>query len=232
LIGGRGLLPHRANRLGHDVDYYGPPATVPPFFLWARTLAEIFSGHDTRSAFKEGFEMMSERRHVTLSREELYEEVWSTPTRKLALTYCLSDVGLKKFCKAHKIPTPPVGYLARKEAGKRVRQIPLPVLAESPPRTISLSYDPDPQPKTPARPSDPVTDPKLLALILSERDPANQITVPDHLRAAHPIIHKTRDALSETPSSDRYNLVRPNYQEADECVVMAVHKTSIMRSLR
>ena len=55
---------------------------------------------------------------VKLTRAELYEQVWTTPMRKLAPQYGLSDVGLAKICKRLGIPRPPVGYWAKKEVGK------------------------------------------------------------------------------------------------------------------
>src|SRR5208337_2792418 len=45
---------------------------------------------------------------VTLSREELYERVWSEPMRTIAPEFGLSDVGLAKICKKHRIPRPPI----------------------------------------------------------------------------------------------------------------------------
>jgi hypothetical protein len=54
---------------------------------------------------------------VTLTREQLYERVWTTPMTTLAEEYGLSDVAIAKRCKVHNIPRPPVGYWA-KEAGK------------------------------------------------------------------------------------------------------------------
>ena len=53
-----------------------------------------------------------------LTRAELYEQVWTTPMRRLASQYGLSDVGLAKICKKLDIPRPPVGYWAKKEVGK------------------------------------------------------------------------------------------------------------------
>ena len=49
-------------------------------------------------------------------RDSLYEEVWTTPLLKLAKTYGISDVGLKKICRKLSIPTPGLGYWAKKEA--------------------------------------------------------------------------------------------------------------------
>jgi hypothetical protein len=55
-----------------------------------------------------------------LSREELYELVWSQPLRTLSARFRISDVALKKTCLKAAIPTPERGYWARKDAGQKV----------------------------------------------------------------------------------------------------------------
>ncbi|MFN3725257.1 MAG: hypothetical protein ACK4SZ_03015 [Allosphingosinicella sp.] len=45
----------------------------------------------------------------------------------LAKEFALSDVALHKICRKHDIPKPPVGWWAKKAAGKKVNQTPLPV---------------------------------------------------------------------------------------------------------
>lgn len=63
---------------------------------------------------------------IRLSREQLYQEVWSTPIRQLAEKFGISDVGLAKVCKRMRIPKPSRGYWRRKETGFPVRRSPLP----------------------------------------------------------------------------------------------------------
>jgi hypothetical protein len=60
------------------------------------------------------------------TRKELYDLAWSTPMTKLAKQFGLSDVGLRKICSKHQIPTPPLGYWAKLQFGKHVKKIPLP----------------------------------------------------------------------------------------------------------
>lgn len=57
-----------------------------------------------------------------LKRRELYDLVWSMLVIKVAESFGLSDVGLAKVCDRHRVPVPPRGYWARKEAGKKVKQ--------------------------------------------------------------------------------------------------------------
>jgi len=63
---------------------------------------------------------------VTITRDELYAQVWSTPMRTLANKFGLSDVGLAKTCKRFNIPRPSVGYWAKKAVGKASNPTPLP----------------------------------------------------------------------------------------------------------
>jgi hypothetical protein len=62
----------------------------------------------------------------TFTREEFYELVWSKPMTHLAKEFVLSDVALHKICRKHDIPNPPLGWWAKKAAGKQVKRIPLP----------------------------------------------------------------------------------------------------------
>ena len=57
-----------------------------------------------------------------LSREELYELVWSEPIQILAKRFGLSDVGLAKVCKRYQIPRPGRGYWAKQQSGYRVKK--------------------------------------------------------------------------------------------------------------
>lgn len=59
-------------------------------------------------------------------REKLYSEVWNTPVIEVAKQYGVSNVAIKKKCKAMNIPTPPPGYWAKLRSGKDVKKEPLP----------------------------------------------------------------------------------------------------------
>jgi hypothetical protein len=63
---------------------------------------------------------------IRLTREQLYKEVWSRPVWSLAKEWGISDVGLAKICKRNNIPRPGLGYWAKRQAGLKVKQIPLP----------------------------------------------------------------------------------------------------------
>jgi hypothetical protein len=61
-----------------------------------------------------------------LTREELYEMVWTTPMMRLAGQFGISDVALAKTCRRLNIPRPGRGYWARLAAGEKLKRAPLP----------------------------------------------------------------------------------------------------------
>ena len=62
---------------------------------------------------------------LSFTRREFYDLVWSKPMIHLASELGVSDVALHKVCRKHHIPNPPLGWWAKKAAGKDVKQIPL-----------------------------------------------------------------------------------------------------------
>ncbi len=66
--------------------------------------------------------MHDSKRIVT--REELYELVWSKPIRKIALDFGVSDSAIHKACKRMEVPRPGLGHWAKVEAGKPVPEKP------------------------------------------------------------------------------------------------------------
>jgi hypothetical protein len=67
-----------------------------------------------------------ERGHLSLTREQLYELVWSKPMQHLAKDYGVSDRAMAKLCARNQVPVPPRGYWAKKNSGYKVVQPPLP----------------------------------------------------------------------------------------------------------
>lgn len=61
-----------------------------------------------------------------LNRQGLYSLVWEKPVIHVAKRYGISDVALRKICKKHDVPLPPLGYWAKLAHGKKVIQPPLP----------------------------------------------------------------------------------------------------------
>jgi hypothetical protein len=75
-----------------------------------------------------------------MTREELYEKVWSTPMQKLAVEFGFSDRGFAKLCRRYKVPVPPRGYWARIQVGQSVQRIPLPFVSQANLSTIEINF--------------------------------------------------------------------------------------------
>lgn len=80
----------------------------------------------TRSHSASGLSGKGDSLARVFTRAEFYELVWSKPMTHLAKEFAISDVALHKICRKHGIPNPPLGWWAKKAAGKKVKQTPLP----------------------------------------------------------------------------------------------------------
>src|SRR5688500_13840779 len=67
---------------------------------------------------------------VSMSRDDLYEHVWSKAASRLANDWGISDVAIAKLCKKHGVPKPPLGYWSRIKHGQKIRRPRLPKLAD------------------------------------------------------------------------------------------------------
>jgi hypothetical protein len=68
----------------------------------------------------------------TWNRDELYAEIWEQPMVKIAPKYGISAVALGKVCRKLQIPLPGRGYWVKKDFGKPVKRVPLPVVKNLP----------------------------------------------------------------------------------------------------
>jgi hypothetical protein len=84
-----------------------------------------------------------------LTREKLFELVWSSPVSKVASTLGLSDVGLAKHCKREEIPLPPRGYWAKHAVGRAPARPSLPPKPEPMPAVQKPAKAPSPASSAP-----------------------------------------------------------------------------------
>lgn len=154
----------------------------------------------------------------TVSRLELFKKVWETPIIQLAKEYGLSDVGLAKICKKHNIPRPPRGYWAKKSAGQRLQQEPLP----KKPSNEFIEIRPNPSNQLSA-----VADSEILQRIDSDKN-YPPIVIPKSLRTPHPLIQKSRQILELCPTNDSGILIATDKQSLD----IQVSRKSLLRALR
>ena len=84
---------------------------------------------------------MSESKQLgKISRDELYELVWSKPVSKILIDYPFTPSKFKKICNDYKIPLPPNGYWQKLRHNKKVFKTPLPEI-ENKSEKISLSKE-------------------------------------------------------------------------------------------
>jgi hypothetical protein len=157
----------------------------------------------------------------TLTRQELYEQVWTTPTVQLAKQYGISDVAIAKICRRHRIPKPPLGYWARVQHGQKVSRKPLPAIGDPGLDVVRIL-----EKKPTAAPAGEVSELDRIAAF--EREEANRIAVPEQLADPHSLVSKT-ERSARSARSDEKGLVRPR---ARGCLDLAVAKPSIPRSMR
>lgn len=154
---------------------------------------------------------------ITLTREELYDRVWTEAMALLGPKLGLSDVGLKKTCARMRIPTPPRGYWARVAAGKKVRRTPLPKLPESASASMrSASFFRRTEPQVPQPPrTGPVADQEDF-----EGRPENRLVVPEILEHPCPLVAKTIVALRKAKPDESGRLATRGAQTLDVSVTL------------
>jgi hypothetical protein len=166
-------------------------ASFPVVVQSDRAVVARQDGRDaTAQSLSKGLRFMA----IVLTRKELYDRVWSEPIQKLSKEIGLSAVGLAKPGRRDSIPTPPRGDWAKKQAGHKVRQTPLP--SNVPPGykdTIKIVAQDRPTARdhTPGLPERPE--------IAAESERTNRIEPPrDDLRVTHPLLRSTRDYWKAT----------------------------------
>jgi hypothetical protein len=138
---------------------------------------------------------------ITLTRQQLYDRAWSTPIETLAQELGLSGRGLGKLCDRHDAPVPPRGWWAKKAAGHRVKQAPLPNSDVPADRRIQFNGPA-------AAMAEAADDPSVQPLIEFEQRTENRVTVLDDLPVTHPLLVKTQKALNRA-KRDASGLVVP-----------------------
>ena len=149
---------------------------------------------------------------ATLSRQELYEQLWKTPVTKLARQYGVSDVGLAKICKRHNVPRPPRGYWAKLANGKQVRRSPLPRLDDAALDEIRIFrngfFGEDEAPE-------------------KRQSEQTKTVVPEALVDPHPLVKTTRTYLRSTKKGDD-GITQP---DRATCLNIRVAPASLSRAL-
>lgn len=158
---------------------------------------------------------------ITLTREELYNLIWSEPMSKLAKILGISDVGLAKICRRLNIPRPEQGHWLRIRNGWPVKVKTLPPMHD--PSLLRVEIEKREK-------KDKIQDPQLEQdpLILHERLQENRIHVPQTLSSPHILIKATSEyARKKQPDKyGRFDL------RGKESLDMVVSPAALPRALR
>lgn len=127
-----------------------------------------------------------------LSRQALYDLVWSKAKTQVAKDLGVSDVAVGKACKKADIPVPPRGYWAMSEAQQRRLRIPLPRrgLGQSDSVTIGQQRGWWPQEPIDELPPPPEFSEPMEAVIQRAQQMAGKVTVPRNLDRPHLLVAK------------------------------------------
>ncbi|MDX2141840.1 MAG: hypothetical protein SFV19_00670 [Rhodospirillaceae bacterium] len=125
--------------------------------------------------------MTQDKKPVTVSREALYDQVWTTPVDRLAESYGISGRGLGKICARLNIPVPPRGYWARKAAGQKVVKYKLPARSVGIPEETQIA--PTPPPTEPEKLS-----PDMQTVFDEHKASERQIPLAKTLSNPHPFV--------------------------------------------
>ncbi|MDE3059843.1 MAG: hypothetical protein KGJ06_02400 [Pseudomonadota bacterium] len=148
---------------------------------------------------------------IILTRDALYEAVWSTPMAQLAKQYNLSDVGLAKICRKMEIPYPWRGYWAKVTNGQVLPKTPLKPLTGKG-RSQFILYG-----NCPPRAASTESE--------FEKRPENVIAVSKTLHNPHPLVAETKRLLEDTQV--RYGALA----RQPGCLDISVSKEPLRRAL-
>lgn len=135
---------------------------------------------------------------VLLTREALYDLVWSEPMQKLARRFGYSDRGLAKTCARMRVPVPSRGYWALKAVGRAPKREPLPELPPNSsltPTQITLREVSEAEAMQSTAAEAPQLPEPVALQAAYEADPKNRISVPATLRTPHRLVQQTLESL-------------------------------------
>jgi len=157
-----------------------------------------------------------------MTREQLYNLVWSKPMTHLAKEFGISDVALRKHCKKLDIPTPYVGYWVKLAHGRRARKSPLSTRKHAADELVYLSQKVRSEESAECLQASEAARAELAQL-------RSELAVPERLPGrSHPLIQVTRERLQRTKPNNQGLLIIGNAYNPSISVGLA----SIQRVLR
>lgn len=158
----------------------------------------------------------------TLTRQQLYDLVWSEPMRTLAAKIGISDVAIAKHCRKCEVPVPERGYWNKLQAGHKVVQTPLEPsdLGTVGRASMSGSFGPELRDRIKGAPGEPDTAAETLeALTERFRKRLGRVPIRRGFTVTHPaiatLLHKDEKYRQERAASP-YSWHQPQFESAFE----------------
>ena len=154
------------------------------------------------------------------TRQELYDLLWSEPTRSLAAKFGVSDVGFKKQISGMEVPAPERGYWARKQAGKATVRTKLAPRGPGMPDSIVLGrppehhwrYDPEAELAEPP-PIEPVFEEPIESVRERVAKRVGKVARVRDLQSPHGAIRRYLEADEKRRAQQRSSLYTASYYE-------------------
>jgi hypothetical protein len=124
---------------------------------------------------------------VAITRKDLYEKVWRSPTTQLSEVLGISDVAIAKLCKKLNVPKPPRGYWEKIKYGHQVSRPPLPPTDSDMPEQATIRASLQSVTRTIAESG---------ADSHSSHISAEAFTLSVNFKSVHPLIKKAREVLT------------------------------------
>ncbi|MFT3845774.1 MAG: hypothetical protein QM725_12030 [Lacibacter sp.] len=157
-----------------------------------------------------------------LTREQLYNLVWSLPLLTLSKKYAISDVGLRKICIRMEIPLPRAGHWQKIQFGKSIDKPDLSA-GYSGEKEVSLSLRTEEMKDIPATPS-----PSKILQKKIETEMTSVLSVPDRLSNPDKLIVVAKESLNKRDRYEHNGMVSCERGELD----IKVARANIPRALR
>jgi hypothetical protein len=116
-----------AARYGHQIFVF---IAVPFFTILGFKYLVFASWKGVEMDDKEENLMAGTEGSVPFTREQLYEEVWSTPMKHIGIKYGLSGPSVRRACDDLQVPVPAQGHWTRVQMGHVMQRPPLPAMVE------------------------------------------------------------------------------------------------------
>lgn len=123
-----------------------------------------------------------------ITRDKLYELVWSKPMVDIAAEYGVSDKMIAKICEKLNVPTPGLGYWRKIEVGENVPKPRLPDILPNFPTEHTIRKQSEPSLEL-------IISNEAQEIIDTLNDPVNKISVPEKGGHIHKILRNTKSTL-------------------------------------